>query len=254
MLQDALCAREAWLAEEGNEDIADALPARVVPRLDLLPRQRRDVHPVHRRRRLDAPRRPPGVDDERDQPAHLAVAGRHRHRCRRHLGQTVQIAVDAGIIPEARPTTAPIGPTWPRRHWRTSPRMPPGPTSKRAPSRSRPAASSPIPRTNGEAGPQGPASSNRHRPGQAPHRPASSCMPRDQPGRTGRLVRRGPPSGDLVDTGDTGISGTADCQRHQWGRGAHPQASSRAPDRACLPGIPRSITSMATWSGGLTPR
>ena len=32
MLQDALWARESWLAEEGNEDVAIALPAGLVPR------------------------------------------------------------------------------------------------------------------------------------------------------------------------------------------------------------------------------
>ena len=56
-----------------------ALPARVVPRLDLLPRQPRRHASRTPSSRVDACRRPPGVDDERDQPADLAVARRHRH-------------------------------------------------------------------------------------------------------------------------------------------------------------------------------
>ena len=41
MLQDAVHARAAWLAEEGNEDIATRFLAGIVPGLGLLPRQPR---------------------------------------------------------------------------------------------------------------------------------------------------------------------------------------------------------------------
>ena len=67
MLQDAIWARAAWLAEPGNEDIATKFLTRVVRGLDVLPRQPGRVRPVHDRRGLDARRRPPGLDDERDQ-------------------------------------------------------------------------------------------------------------------------------------------------------------------------------------------
>ena len=74
MLQDALFARASWLAEAGNEDIATRLPQGLVPGLDLLPGQPGRLHPVHGRRRAPPWHRPPGLDDERDQPADLAVA------------------------------------------------------------------------------------------------------------------------------------------------------------------------------------
>ena len=85
MLQDAILARDAWLKQPGNADIASSLPARVVPGLDVLPRQPGEVHPVHGRRRIYAGRRPPGVDDERDQPAYLAFARWHRRDEHRYL-------------------------------------------------------------------------------------------------------------------------------------------------------------------------
>ena len=78
MLQDALFARASWLAQAGNEDIATRFLQGVVPGLDLLPRQPGRLRPVHGQRGLDPRGRPPGVDDERDQPAGLAVAERHR--------------------------------------------------------------------------------------------------------------------------------------------------------------------------------
>ena len=68
MLQDAIFAR-AGVARPGRQrGHRDQVPAGVVQGLDVLPRQPGQVHPVHRRRRLDARRRPPEVDDERDPP------------------------------------------------------------------------------------------------------------------------------------------------------------------------------------------
>ena len=59
MLQDALFARAAWLAEAGQRGHRHALPQGLVPGLDLLPRQPGRLHPVHGRRR--APRSAPAT-------------------------------------------------------------------------------------------------------------------------------------------------------------------------------------------------
>ena len=73
MLQDALFARAAWLAEEGNEDIATRF-LRASFRGWIYCRDNPDDCIEYTvAAGLDAGRRPPGVDDERDQPAHLAV-------------------------------------------------------------------------------------------------------------------------------------------------------------------------------------
>ena len=74
MLQDALFSRASWLAEAGQRGHRQVVPEGLVPGLDLLPGQPGRLHPVHGRRGLHARRRPPGLDDERDQPADLAVA------------------------------------------------------------------------------------------------------------------------------------------------------------------------------------
>ena len=78
MLQDALFARASWLAEAGNEDIATSFLKASFQGWMYCRDQSGRLRPVHGQRRLDPRRRPPGLDDERDQPAGLAVAERHR--------------------------------------------------------------------------------------------------------------------------------------------------------------------------------
>ena len=116
------------------------------------------MRPVRHRRRLDARRRAPGVDDERDQRAHLAVAGRDRHHGPALWDQTVAVAIEADIIPEAPPDDA----------YRTdlaeaalddiTELTRRARTSRRGPSRSpRAATSHPARPTTQRAGPRGPA-------------------------------------------------------------------------------------------------
>ena len=74
MLQDAIFVRKAWLERGHQPRRGGPLRPRLAQGLDLLPRQPGGLHPVHDRRGQPARRRPPGLDDERDQRARLAVA------------------------------------------------------------------------------------------------------------------------------------------------------------------------------------
>ena len=78
MLQDALFARASWLAEAGNEDIATAFLKASFQGWIYCRDNPADCiqYTVDAGSQLAG--RPPGLDDERDQPAHLAVAERHR--------------------------------------------------------------------------------------------------------------------------------------------------------------------------------
>ena len=78
MLQDALFSRAAWLAEDGNEDVAERFLRASFRGWIHCRDNPEDCIELHRRCGLDAGCRPPGVDDERDQPADLAVAERDR--------------------------------------------------------------------------------------------------------------------------------------------------------------------------------
>ena len=86
MLQDAIFARASWLAEEGNEDVAERFLRASFRGWIHCRDNPDDCIEFTVDRRLDAGRRPPGVDDERDQPADLAVARRHRHARQRPVG------------------------------------------------------------------------------------------------------------------------------------------------------------------------
>ena len=83
MLQDAIFARAAWLAEEGNEDVATRF-LRASFRGWIYCRDNPDDCVQYTLDRGSDPRcRPPGMDDERGQPADLAVGRWHRdHGCR----------------------------------------------------------------------------------------------------------------------------------------------------------------------------
>ena len=92
----------------------DALPQGLVPGLDLLPDQSGRLHPVHGQRGLDAGRRAPGLDDERDQPAGLAVAERHRDHGSRRMAadRRCRARQPASSRPRRRPRrSAPTSPT-----------------------------------------------------------------------------------------------------------------------------------------------
>ena len=95
MLQDAIFARDAWLKQPGNEDIAIKF-LRASFQGWMFCRDNPDKCIQYT---VDAGstlrRGPPEVDDERDQPADLAVAQRHRPDAGRHLGPDGAIAKDA---------------------------------------------------------------------------------------------------------------------------------------------------------------
>ena len=78
MLQDQIFATRQ--VAEGRQQCRHRreVPAGHVQGLDLLPRQRPEVRRHRARQGLAARRQPPGLADERDQRADLAVAGRHR--------------------------------------------------------------------------------------------------------------------------------------------------------------------------------
>ena len=78
MLQDQVFASDKWLKTGNNADIATKFLQASVQGLDLLPRQPPEVRRHRPRQGLAARRQPPGLADERDQRADLAVAGRHR--------------------------------------------------------------------------------------------------------------------------------------------------------------------------------
>ena len=137
MLQDAIFAREAWLKQGTQPRRRRPLRPGVAQGLDLLPRQPR---PTASSTRLEAGsparRRPPGLDDERDQRADLAVAGRRR-RARPDRAGTRR-----SRSPRAPGSSSATRPRAPTTH-RSSPRPSTGikatprvPTSPRGPSRS----------------------------------------------------------------------------------------------------------------------
>ena len=106
MLQDALFARASWLAEAGNEDIATRFLKASFQGWIYCRDQPGRLRPVHGQRRLDARGRPPGLDDERDQPAGLAVAERHRDPGSRRMAADRRCRAAAGIIKAAPPAEA----------------------------------------------------------------------------------------------------------------------------------------------------
>ena len=135
MLQDALFARESWLEQPGNQDVAIRFLARIVQGLDLLPLEPGGLRPVHHQRGREAGRRPPALDDERDQSADLAVAERDR----RHGPSALEAdRRDLGRRPGSsrlRRQKARTGPTLRPRPSKASPMTRRAPTSRRAPSR-----------------------------------------------------------------------------------------------------------------------
>ncbi len=78
MLQDGIFATRGVPCRRQKPGHCRALPARLVQGLDVLPRQRRQVCRLRARTRSRPAARPPDLDDERDQPADLALHGRHR--------------------------------------------------------------------------------------------------------------------------------------------------------------------------------
>ena len=141
MLQDALFARDAWLAQPGNEDIATRFLKASFQGWIYCRDQPGRLRPVRDRRRLDARRGPPawmmneinplvwpspngiGMIDPAawDQTVDIAMGGR------RHQGGTAR-----GCVSDRSRDRGPRS---------RSPTTPRAPTSRRAPSRSHPAGS-----------------------------------------------------------------------------------------------------------------
>ena len=123
MLQDALFARAAWLAEAGNEDIATAFLRASFQGWIYCRDNPADCIQYTVDAGLAARRRAPGLDDERDQPADLAVADRHRRSWTRPSGSRRSTSRSMpGIIKAAPPADAyrtdlaeAASPSWPTR-------------------------------------------------------------------------------------------------------------------------------------------
>ena len=100
MLQDAIFVREAWLdrgAATATSRSASSAPRSRAGSTAATTRTTASSTRPMRARQLGAG--PPGLDDERDQRAGLAVAGRRRACSTRSVwNQTVQVAKQAGII------------------------------------------------------------------------------------------------------------------------------------------------------------
>ncbi len=144
MLQDALFSRAAWLEEEGNEDVAERF-LRASFRGWIHCRDNPDECIEYTvSAGLDARCRAPGVDDERDQPADLAVAERHRGHGSRRSGSRRSTSASSRASSPRRRRTTPTAPTSPRRPSRGSRRRPPATASRRARWRSRREANRPI--------------------------------------------------------------------------------------------------------------
>ena len=86
MLQDAIWARAAWLAEPGNEDIATKFLAASFEGWQYCRDNPDECVDIVLDQQPHPRRRPSGVDDERGQRADLAGRGRHRRHADRHLG------------------------------------------------------------------------------------------------------------------------------------------------------------------------
>ena len=144
MLQDQIFATDKWLKTGNNADIATQVPAGDVQGLDLLPRQRPEVRRHRARQGLAARRQPPGLADERDQRADLAVAERHRPARQGALrpdDQRSRRPTRSSRPPRPRTRPAPTSPR--RRSTRSARRSTPrARASPRARSRSRRAATS----------------------------------------------------------------------------------------------------------------
>ena len=129
MLQDAVWAREAWLAEEGNADIATRFLAASFQGWQYCRDNPDDCVEIVTEQRLDPRPWPPGLDDERDQRAHLAVADGIGAMPRETWDKTVQIMLDAGHHRGRTRARAPGEATSPRPRGRLLARLRRGPVT-----------------------------------------------------------------------------------------------------------------------------